>query len=487
MSPTEFRTVGHRLVDQLADLLDQLPHKPVTPAESPQTVRAALGSERPLPVTGRDAGSLLDAVTTQLANHSLFNGHPRFFGYITSSAAPIGALGDLVAAVVNPNVGGWTLSPFASELEAQTVRWIAELIGYPTDAGGLLVSGGNVANFIGFVAARTAGATWDVRKLGLTGGDRPLRVYASEETHTWIQKAADLSGLGTDGIRWIRTDDHQRLDLAALRQQIENDRDEGALPFMVVGTAGSVGTGAVDPLPGLAEICQELNLWFHVDGAYGAAAALVEGAPPDLAGLRNADSVAIDPHKWLYAPLEAGCVLVRDVARLRDTFSYHPTYYHLEDEAISYFDIGLQNSRGFRALKVWLALSQVGRDGYMQMIADDIRLSAHLFAEVSGHEALEGLTQSLSITTFRFVPPDLRQRTSEAPVASYLNQLNERLLTRIEDSGEAFLSNAVIDGVYALRACIVNFRTTRDDIDALPPLIVRLGHAADAALRPSHL
>ena len=484
MSPDEFRAVGHRVVDQLADLLAQLPHRPVTPAESPHAVREALGADTPLPTRGQDTAGLLDASISQLADHSLFNGHPRFFGYITSSAAPIGAFGDLVAAAINPNVGGWTLSPFASEIEAQTVRWIAELIGYPTTAGGLLVSGGNVANLIGLLAGRTAQASWNVREKGLAGGPGPLCVYASQETHTWIQKATDLSGLGTDAIRWIRTDDQQRLDLAALRQQVDTDRQAGAVPFMVVGTAGSVSTGAVDPLPALAEVCRELGLWFHVDGAYGAAAALAEGAPADLAGLRDADSVAIDPHKWLYAPLEAGCVLVRDAAHLRGAFSYHPVYYHLEDEALNYFDIGLQNSRGFRALKVWLALRQVGREGYMRMIADDIRLSASLFAQVSDHEELEGLTQSLSIATFRYVPPDLRARASEATVARYLNQLNEQLLTRIEESGEAFLSNAVINETYALRACIVNFRTSQQDVDALPALVVRLGRATDAALRP---
>ena len=487
MSPDEFRSIGHELIDQLADQLAQLSSRPVTPAESPQTIREVLGADHPLPRTGQDPASLLKTTTNQLFDHSLFNGHPRFFGYITSSAAPIGALGDLVAAVVNPNVGGWTLSPFASELEGQTVRWIAELIGYPADAGGLLVSGGNVANFIGLLAARAAQVPWDVRKLGLAGGDTPLRVYASGETHTWIQKATDLSGLGTEAIRWIPTDEEQRLDPAALRRQIETDRASGALPFMVVGTAGSVSTGAVDPLPALAALCRELGVWFHVDGAYGGAAAQAEGAPPDLQGLRDADSVAIDPHKWLYAPLEAGCVLVRDPGHLRGAFSYHPAYYHLEDEGTNYFDLGLQNSRGFRALKVWLALRQVGRDGYMQMIADDIRLATHLFDRVAEHDELEALTRSLSIATFRFVPRDLRSKTAHTAVASYLNRLNEQLLTRLEDSGEAFLSNALIDEVYALRACVVNFRTSLDDIEALPPLVARLGRATDEATRPADL
>ena len=187
-----------------------------------------------------------------------------------------------------------------------------------------------------------------------------LRVYASMETHTWIQKAADLFGLGTDAIRWIQTDDRQRMDPLALRGAVLEDLRLGHRPFLVVGTAGSVSTGAVDPLPEIAALCREHDLWFHVDGAYGALAARVPGAPASLAALGDADSVAVDPHKWLYAPLEAGCVLVRDAEKLRSAFSYHPAYYHFDDQVLNYFDYGMQNSRGFRALKVWLRSARWG-------------------------------------------------------------------------------------------------------------------------------
>jgi aromatic-L-amino-acid decarboxylase len=485
MDPGAFREIGRRLVDQIADQLATLSKRPVTPAESGQAVRRVLGAANPLPDSGSDPGLLLSQVADMLFDHSLFNGHPRFFGYVTSSAAPIGALGDFLAAAVNPNVGAWKLSPLASEMEVQTVRWIAELIGYPSDCGGLLVSGGNMANFVGFLAARTTKAGWDIRTDGLGGRTgRSLRLYASGETHTWIQKAADLFGLGTDSIRWISTDKRQRLDLSALRKQIEDDLRQGDHPFLVVGTAGSVSTGAVDPLPEIAAICREYGLWFHVDGAYGGIAAMVPGVPPDLRGLSDADSVAVDPHKWLYAPLEAGCALVRDGEALRNTFSYHPPYYHFDEEAINYFDLGLQNSRGFRALKVWLALRQVGRAGYLRMIADDILLAQHLHRLVAEHAEFEALTQGLSITTFRYVPPDLRPRLGSEPVETYLNRLNQDLLNRIEGSGEAFLSNAVIEGKFALRVCIVNFRTSLEDIEALPGLVARLAQQSDAALRP---
>ena len=244
-----------------------------------------------------------------------------------------------------------------------------------------------------------------------------------------------------------------------------------------------MGTGAVDPLPELAEICRELDLWFHVDGAYGGLAAQVPGVPDSLRGLSEADSVAVDPHKWLYAPLEAGCALVRDATHLRNAFSYHPAYYHFDHDALNYFDYGPQNSRGFRALKVWLGLRQAGRAGYLQMIADDIALAARLHELMQHHPAFEAISRSLSIATFRYVPEDLRAERGSAAVETYLNKLNQDLLTRVEKSGEAFLSNAVVGGTFALRACVVNFHTSAEDIDALPALLLRLGRGADAALR----
>ena len=485
MDADEFRRAGHALVDAIAEFLPSLPGRPVTRGEAPQVVQQLVDAAAPLPRDGTtDTPALLRSAAELLFDHSLFNGHPRFYGYITSSPAPIGMLGDLLAAAVNANVGSWRLGPVATEIEAQTVRWIAEMIGYPTTCGGLLVSGGNMANFVALLAARKAAAEWDVRKTGLRDpAARPLRVYASAETHTWIQKAADLFGLGTDSIRWIPTDDALRMDTGALRDAMARDRAAGDAALMVVGTAGSVSTGAVDPLAEIAAICREARVWFHVDGAYGAFAAALPDASPDLAALRLADSIALDPHKWLYAPLEAGCTLVRDPALLRDAFAYHPPYYHFGQEAVNFVDLGPQNSRGFRALKVWLALRQVGRAGYERMIADDVRLSERLHALCAAHPELEPVTQSLSITTFRYVPPDLRATASAPDTAEYLDSLNEALLERIQSSGEAFVSNAVVRGRYVLRACIVNFNTTPADVDALPEIVARLGRAEDAALR----
>src|SRR6516225_5885335 len=488
MEAATFRQLGHRLVDQLADLLASVPRGPVTHGEPPSIVRAALGLTGPLPESGMDPGLLLEQTAQLLFDHSLFNAHPRFFGYITAPPAPIGILGEFLAAAVNPNVGAWTLSPAATEIESQTVRWIASLIGYPVSSGGLLVSGGNMANLVCFLAARGAKAGWDVREHGVSADLRGrLRVYASVETHTWIQKAADLGGLGTSSIRWIATDEKLRMDVAALRRQIEADTAAGDVPCLVVGTAGSVSTGAVDPLRDIAALCREYGVWFHVDGAYGGFAAAVDQTPDDLRGLSQADSVAVDPHKWLYAPLEAGCALVRDSETLRAAFAYHPPYYHFEERATNYIDYGPQNSRGFRALKVWLALKQVGAVGYRKMIADDIRLSKAMAQAVSRHAELELITQDLSITTFRYVPRDLRANLREAQIEQYIDALNREILERLQRGGETFVSNAVVDGRYVLRACIVNFHTGAVDVEAVPEIAVRLGRTVDARLRPQTL
>jgi glutamate/tyrosine decarboxylase-like PLP-dependent enzyme len=273
------------------------------------------------------------------------------------------------------------------------------------------------------------------------------------------------------------------MDVAALRHQIEADIAAGDVPFLVVGTAGSVSTGAVDPLPEISALCREYGVWFHVDGAYGGFAAVVPKAPEDLRGLSQADSVAVDPHKWLYAPLEAGCALVRDPEALRVAFAYHPPYYHFDECATNYVDYGPQNSRGFRALKVWLALKQVGAAGYRKMISDDTHLSRAMAQAVSHHEELQLFTQALSITTFRYVPSDLRSKLGDAQVERYLDALNRELLDRLQRGGETFVSNAVVDGHYLLRACIVNFRTTQSDVEAVPDIVARLGHDVDAELR----
>ncbi|NIR29434.1 MAG: aminotransferase class V-fold PLP-dependent enzyme [Gammaproteobacteria bacterium] len=488
MSPAEFRSVGHELVDVLADFIASVPARATAPDVTPNAIRELLG-DAPLPERGAPAERLFQEAARLVFGNTRLSAHPRYWGFIIGSPAPIGALAELMAAVVNANVVAWNGAPMPTEIERQAVRWIAELLGYPADCGGLFVSGGNMANFVGFLAARRAKAGWAVREQGLAApGAPPLRAYVSDQTHTWVQKAADLFGLGTDAIRWIRSDARCRMDVAALEKRLRQDAARGEHPFLVVGTAGTVSTGAVDPLPELAALAREHDLWFHVDGAYGAPAVAVPEGPAALRGLREADSVAVDAHKWLYVPLEAGCALVREARRLRETFSYAPPYYHYYahpgEEVVNFHEYGPQNSRGFRALKVWLALRQAGRAGYVEAIARDMALAATLYETLQGEDDFEAVTQGLSITTFRYVPADLAAR---AEAESYLNELNAELMARVQRSGEAYLSNAVIEGRFLLRACITNFHSSVEDVRALPGIVRRHGEALDRELRPAPL
>jgi len=483
LSKEEFKKVGYQLIDKISEFLETLNKGPVTAGESPKQLQELLGTAK-LPENGTSAEELMAKATQLLLDHSLFNGHPKFLGYITSSAAPIGALADLLAASVNPNVGAQILSPIATEIEKQTVKWLAEFIGVSSDYSGLLVSGGNMANFTGFLAGRTAKAPKNIKEDGLFGSEK-LRIYCSKTTHTWVEKAAILFGLGSKSVQWISTNTKNKMDNKVLAKCIEEDIMAGFKPIMVIGTAGDVSTGVVDNLDGIAEICKTHDLWFHIDGAYGAPAAIIPELKSVFKGIQEADSIALDPHKWLYSPLEAGCTLVKNPQHLIDTFSSHPEYYNFsknneEGQATNFYEYGLQNSRGFRALKVWLALQQVGRRGYEKMIQQDIHLSELFYELAEKHPELEAVSQNLSITTLRYLPID-----QDIPVNSqYLNTLNEALLDELQKGGEVFLSNAIVQEKYCLRGCIVNFRTTEKDIAEIIAIIVREGEKIHQKLHP---
>ena len=474
ISKEEFRKIGYQLIDSVSDFLDSIVKTRVTTGESPEQLKKIIGTLS-IPEDGTSPQEIITRAATLLLNHSLLNGHPRFLGYITASPAPIGALADLLATAVNPNVGANILSPIATEIEKQTVKWLAELIGVSPSYGGLLVSGGNMANFTAFLTARSVKAPKNIKEDGISNATRKLVVYCPLTTHTWIEKAAVLFGLGSNAIRWIKTDPANRMDIEALEQAILSDLKDGYKPLLAVGNAGDVSTGVIDNLAGIASICKKYDLWFHVDGAYGLPAIVVPELKPLFKGIEEADSIALDPHKWLYSPLEAGCVLVKDPNHLIQTYSFHPAYYNFDTNngAQNYYEYGLQNSRGFRAFKVWLILQQAGRSGYEKMINQDIQLSKLLFEKAKSHSELEAITQNLSITTFRYVPRNYVGNTEKDD--TYLNSLNEALLNELQQGGEVFLSNAVVNGNYCLRACIVNFRTSEKDIEDIIEIIVREG------------
>ena len=480
ISKEDFRKIGYQLINDISEFIENINERPVTKGLGPKQIINELGTGS-LPLNGVPASDLISKTTDLLFNNSLLNGHPKFLGYITSSAAPIGTLADMLAATVNPNVGAHLLSPMATEIEKQTVKWLAEFIGVSPDSGGILVSGGNMANFTAFLAARTAKSPKSIKENGIENSIQKLTVYCSKTTHTWVEKAAILFGLGSKSIRWIPTDLNHKMDTRILEKTIQEDRKNGYQPIMVIGTAGDVSTGVVDDLKEIAAICKKQNLWFHIDGAYGVPAAIVPNQKHLFEGMDEADSIALDPHKWLYSPLEAGCTLVKNPQHLIDTFSSHPEYYNFSNPdgefAQNYYEYGLQNSRGFRALKVWLALQQQGRKGYEKLISEDINLAILLYHLSNKHKELEAVSQNLSITTLRYIPENYSGDNN------YLNKLNEEIVNQLQIGGEAFLSNAIINDNYCLRACVVNFRTTEKDIQEIIDIIINLGRKIQTEIK----
>ena len=406
---------------------------------------------------------------------SRHNGHPRFFGYVASPSTPIGAYADLIASALNANITCWRSGPAGTEVERMVVRWLGALIGYDAHAKGLLTSGGSMANLIALLVASRRKSGAEVSRQGLWNSGPPMTLYASEEVHMSIAKAADILGMGRDHVRVIACDDRQRIRTDLLRQRIEADLREGLRPFCVVGSAGTVNTGAVDPLDELANIAREFDLWFHVDGAYGAPGVLDERKKQLFAGLERADSVSLDPHKWLYVPVDAGCLLFRDEATARGAFNtedadYIKTHGYTDEEAFAFWDYGVELSRRFRALKVWLTLQFYGTRRIAEAIAGDISLAAYLGELVSNAEDFELLAPvELSICCLRYVPPGAKLSDAE------LDRLNERIMELVQKGGRAYLSNATVKGRFALRACITNFRTTKADIDETVAAIREMG------------
>jgi len=424
---------------------------------------------------------------------SRHSGHPRFFGYVASPSTPVGAFADLIASALNQNVPAWRSSPAATHVERTVVRWLAALAGYAEGASGLLTSGGSMANLNAlYVAHRTkaraaAGSDGDdaaarrevdVSQKGLWRAARPATVYVSDQAHMSIAKAADILGFGREQVRVVESDENFRMDVRRLRERIEQDKRDDFQPCCVVGSAGTVNTGAVDPLSEMARIAREYDLWFHIDGAYGALAACDPSKRALFAGLAEADSVALDPHKWLYTPVDCGCLLFRDAARVRAAWAgseadYIKIFEETQDESFAFFDYGAELSRRFRALKIWMLLRYYGAEQVAAAITEDNALAAYFGAQVVAAEDFELLAPvELSICCFRYVSREARRRLASARgeerarIEGEVNELNGRILRAVQRGGRAYVSNASLRGQFALRACIVNFRTTRRDIEA---------------------
>ena len=486
-SGDEAREIGDHALDIWMELVERMSHDlPVMRDRSAAEVSdaVALGiPKKPMPLE-----DLVTHLRTIVFEESMYPGHPGFLAYISGSGTVPGAAADLIAAGLNQNTGGWRLSPAATEVEQHLMRWFAKRLGMPEGSMGYVVSGGAMANLIGLTLARTRHAGWDVRSEGMRAGPQ-LTVYASAEVHDTVDRAAQLLGIGDVGVRHIPTDDGLRMDVEALREAIDADVASGYRPIAVVGAAGTTGTGAIDPLDDIANVCAELGLWFHVDAAYGGAAALTDSLGALFTGIERADSVAFDPHKWLYTPHASACVLVRDPDVLVDAFAVDASYIVTDDDhtgwGVDVYELSPQFSRPFGALKIWVSLLAHGWDAYEERIAHDVALASYLHRIVEKHPELEAMGDpGLSITCFRFVPADLEERQG---AAEYLDLLNEKLMFDLQLGGKVFPSNAIVNGAFALRSCIVNFRTEADTMDELASEAVRLGRALDEDLRPDAL
>ena len=457
------RALAEGAVDLWQELLAGLRDRPVTRRWREEEVREAVQLEVPDTPLGDEA--LLEHLRTLLLDQSVYIGHPGFMAYVCGAGTVPAPVADLLAAGVNQNVGGWRISPGATEVELQCTRWLAAQLGLPATAGGHFVTGGAMANLIGLKAARDRALPHAVER----GVDRPLAIYASEEAHAVIARAADLLGLGRAAVRVVPVDADLRMRPDALAAMLDAD---DAQPMAVVGTAGTTTTGAIDPLPALADLAAAHGAWFHVDAAYGGAAVLSDELRPLLAGIERADSLAIDPHKWLYVSTPCGCVLLADHGNLGPSFAATASYVWQAEEARQGLDIaqtGPDFSRGFLALKVWVSLLAHGRVAYGRRIAHDVALARYLGELVEARPDFELLCPpSLSICCFRHV----RDGLSDAE----LDVLNERLMTAVQADGRVYCSNAVVHGRFGLRACIVNFRTEAEELELL--LDVAAEHAA---------
>ncbi|GIU98628.1 MAG: amino acid decarboxylase [Actinomycetota bacterium] len=486
-SPERARAFGDRVLRLWTELLERLPDLPVRGRWTAEEVRRAVAI--PLPEEPMPEDELLAYLRELALAWSTYPGHPRFLAYISGAGTVPGAAADLLAAGINMNVGGWQLSPAATEVELALTRTFArEVFGLPEGSGGLITSGGAMATFVALKVARDHRAGWDVRNLGVAAGP-PLALYLSTETHVVSDRAADMLGIGWANVRHVPVDEAFRMRVDELEAAIARDRGAGARPVAVVATAGTVSTGAVDRLAAIAEVCEREGLWLHVDAAYGGPAMLAPDLRPLFGGIERADSIAFDPHKWLSTPLSGGCVLLRDASLLPASFDADPAYVHQDRErtgaGVDLGRWGPQFSRGFWALKVWVSLLAHGRAAYARRISHDAALARYLGERVREHPRFElACPVGLSICCFRYVPPDLPEGPARE---AYLDRLNERLVTEIQLDGRVFISNAVVRGRPVLRSCIVNFRTEAEDLDAVLAVAGELGARLDAELRPEAL
>ena len=463
-----FRTLAHRAVDDMVDYMSTARERPVW-RPVPDEVRDSLSG--PAPRRGKGEEAAYADFRDLVLPYPMGNTHPRFWSWYMGNGTPFGALADFLAATINPNLGGG--SHAANLVEAQVIDWCKEIVGWPADASGLLVSGGSMANLIGLTVARNHMAPVDVREHGLQSLDRPMLIYASDEVHSCVHKTVEVLGLGTRSLREVPVDDAYRMDIERLRQTVASDRELGAMPVCVIGNAGTINTGSVDDLNALADFCAQEGLWFHVDGAIGAVLRLAPQHRHLVDGIERADSVTIDFHKWMHVPFEAACALVKDRQAHWNTFALTHEYLEKADRGLAsgphwFSEYGLQLSRGFRALKIWLSIKEHGLDKYGRLIDRNIALTKRLTKLIADTKELELMAPTvINIACFRYNPGN----TSE----ERLDRINRELLIRLQESGIAAPSYTTLGGRYCLRVAIVNYRSEEDDLDVFLDATLRIG------------
>ncbi len=470
----DLRALGHHMVDDMLTYLQTLRERaPWQPL--PDEVRQALHES--LPHEGAPAGEVYDEFRRSVLPYPSGNIHPRFWGWVEGTGTPLAALAEMLAATMNPHMAGGNHA--GVEVEAQVLDWCKQMLGFPAESSGLLVSGGSMANLVGLAVARTARAAFDVRAEGVGAAPRPLVLYGSEEMHSSLPRAAEVLGLGNRALRRIPVRADYRIDVAALRQAIADDLAHGLRPIAIAGCAGTVNTGAIDPLDELADVAAEHGLWFHVDGAFGALAALAPDLRPLLRGMERADSLTVDLHKWFSLPFECSCALVRDAEAHLRTFTTRPAYLGVSQRGPHggwpwYADYGIQLTRGFRALKAWMAFKTFGVDKLGRVIRQNVAQAEYLAGLIEASPHLELVAPpSLNVVCFRFVAPGLDE--------ARLNALNEELVFQLQESGAAVPSSTVLRGRFALRCAIVNHRSRREDFDALVEAVASIGKELSAS------
>lgn len=481
MDAKRIRTLGYRIVDMIADDLADPAARPVfPPAQTREAMEAVFGG--PVPRAGTDADELLTIIRERLLPAAGNPNHPRMMAYVLSASTPLTGLIEALVGSIKLRPTTWKNQPASCQIEVTVARWLGEMVGFGDDAAGYVTTGGSWANLVALAVARVRRAGWDVRSEG-TAGRPPLTAYVSSEAHSCIDRSAELLGMGAANLRKVPVDDGFRIDVEALQKSIRADTQAGCKPYCLIGNAGTVNTGAIDPLDTLADIAERHGMWFHVDGAYGALACLVPEVRPQFAGLSRADSLTLDPHKWLNTPFEAGCILTREWRDLGDTFSLIPPYLRgAMGSEHNQYEYGFELSRTDRALKVWLALQQYGADRYAALISSHLALARYLADRVQAAADFELVTPVvLSICCFRYVPPDLTPGASS--VEAYLSTLNRALEMALAADGRALVSGTELNGAHVLRACIVSHPVTRAGVDETLVLLRQLGRQMDRDMR----